>query len=238
MRRWGAGELLLFFDSEASHQTKGTSLLNVVMIAASTIDGRIGPSFVSSSLDRRLLETMRAGTDASLMGAETLRQGDPEMRGPGSVLPSSRIRAVISMSGIIPGGEKIFKNGPKPVIFTSFEKLKSLSDRLGDSAHCLAVPADRHGLSITVALDELGRLGVRSLLVEGGGRLNYACLSEGVINEIRLTLCPHFSGDGMAASLVNGKGSLTNLSLHLVSCEPALSGEIFLRYKVTKKVIP
>ncbi|MFH1020748.1 MAG: hypothetical protein V1782_09120 [Pseudomonadota bacterium] len=60
----------------------------VTIIAASTICGRIGPGLTGSPVDRGLLEKMRAATDASLLGAETLRLGDPEMRGPeGHLLP-------------------------------------------------------------------------------------------------------------------------------------------------------
>ena len=212
--------------------------MKVSIIAASTICGRIGPGLTGSPVDRRFLEKMRAATDASLLGAETLRQGDPEMRGPGGHLSLQRIRAFITLSGEIPLiGRKIFEQGPPPLIFTSEAASASLRYRLGTRAQVVALPADPvGGLSLAAAFAHLAELGAASVLVEGGGRLNYACLRQGVVDEILLTLTPKISGDRGAASLCGGPGPLGEpfLPLVLVSCEAATTGEVFLRYRVSK----
>jgi riboflavin biosynthesis pyrimidine reductase len=182
---------------------------------------------------------MRAATGASLLGAETLRQGDPEMRGPGGRLPSQRIRAFITESGDIPvDGKKIFAQGPPPLIFTSEAVAAGLRRRLGAMAEVVTLPVlPGGGLSVAAACAYLAELGVSSLLVEGGGRLNYACLRQGVVDEILLTLTPNLSGDQGAASLCGGPGPLGEpfLPLTLVSCEAAETGEIFLKYRVRKE---
>lgn len=213
--------------------------MHVTIIAASTICGRIGPGLVGSPVDRGLLESMRAATGASLLGAETLRQGDPEMRGPEGHLPPRRIRAFITESGDIPvDGKKIFAQGPPPLIFTSEAAAAGLQRRLGVLAQVVALPAasSAGGLSLAAACAHLTGLGVSSLLVEGGGSLNYACLRQGVVDEILLTLTPKISGDRGAASLCGGPGPLGEpfLPLNLVSCETAATGEVFLKYRVNK----
>ena len=211
----------------------------VTIITASTICGRIGPGLVGSPVDRGLLESMRAATGASLLGAETLRQGDPEMRGPGGHLPLQRIRAFITESGDIPvDGKKIFAQGPPPLIFTGEAAAAGLQRRVGTLAHIVALPAaSAGGLSLAAACAHLAELGVSSLLVEGGGRLNYACLRQGVVDEILLTLTPKLSGDQEAASVCGGSGPLGEpfLPLTLVSCETAETGEVFLKYRVPKE---
>ncbi len=211
----------------------------VTIIVASTICGRIGPGLTGSPVDRRLLENMREITDASLLGAETLRLGDPEMLGlEGRFLPN-RIRAFITESGDIPVvGRKIFAQGVAPLIFTGGAAAAELRQKLGDLAEIVILPAmPGGGLSLAAAFAYLAELGAASVLIEGGGRLNYACLRQGVVDEILLTLTPKLSGDQGAASLCGGPGPLGEpfLPLTLVSCEAAATGEVFLKYRVGKE---
>lgn len=212
----------------------------VTIIVATTICGRIGPGLTGSPVDRILLENMRSATDASLQGAETLRQGDPEMRGPGGRFVPGRIRCFITKSGDIPvSGKKIFQQGKPPVIFTGTAAAEGLRHKLGGLAQVVTLPAaPEGGLSMAAALAHLAKMGASSLLIEGGGRLNYACLRQGVVDEILLTLTPKLSGDTGAASLCGGHGPLGNpfLPLTLISCEAAETGEVFLKYRVNKKV--
>lgn len=211
--------------------------MKVFIIAASTACGRIGPNHVGSPIDRIHLENMRARTDASLMGAETLRQGDPEMRGPDGVLSNTRLRAIISASGNIPCSDrKIFSQGPAPVVYTSLAAKDRLARELGDRAIVVGLPPSDNGLSLTAGLADLAARGAGSLLIEGGGRLNYACLAQGLVDEIFLTITPHLSGDTAGPLFVRGGGPLGDpmLSLALLACRPEATGEIFLHYKVNK----
>ena len=209
------------------------------IIVASTICGRIGPGLTGSPVDRRLLENMRETTDASLLGAETLRLGDPEMLGlEGRFLPN-RIRALITESGDIPVvGRKIFAQGVPPLVFTGEAAAAGLRQKLGDLAEIVILPAaPTGGLSLVAAFAYLAELGAATVLIEGGGRLNYACLRQGVVDEILLTLPPKISGARGAASLCGGPGPLGDpfLPLTLVSCEAAPTGEVFLKYRVNKE---
>ncbi|MCD6197794.1 MAG: dihydrofolate reductase family protein [Deltaproteobacteria bacterium] len=57
----------------------------------------------------------------------------------------------------------------------------------------VSLPEGTHGLSVGTAISDLGRMGARTVLIEGGAMLNYAALSEGVVDEIYLTIaqsCP------------------------------------------------
>lgn len=213
--------------------------MKVTIIAASTICGRIGPGLTGSPVDRVFLENMRAATDVSLLGAETLRQGDPEMRGPGGHLLPKRIRGFVSQSGDIPlSGKKVFLEGMPPLIFTGEATATGLQQKLGGLAQVVPLPAHSSGgLSLTAALVHLAKLGADSVLVEGGGGLNYACLQQGLVDEILLTLTPRLSGDLQAASLCGGPAPLGDpfLPLELISCEIGKTGELFLKYRLMKE---
>ena len=209
--------------------------MKVFLICITTACGRITPGKIGSPKDRRHLEDMRMMTDASLLGAGTLREGDPEMRGVGGIIPENRIRAIITMSGKIPiEGQRLFQMGPPPVVFTSRDQAPSLDEALGHKARVVSIPEGTHGLSVGAAISDLGRMGARTVLIEGGAMLNYAALSEGVVDEIYLTIAPKLSGEEGAASLADGPRHLGEpfLSLKLLECHTAETGEVFLRYKV------
>ncbi|MDH3392995.1 MAG: dihydrofolate reductase family protein, partial [Desulfobulbaceae bacterium] len=109
--------------------------MKVAIIAAGTLCGRISPVGMGSDEDRALLEQLRDQTDASLIGAGTLRAENPEMRGAGGKLNRNRIRAVISAGGNLPvKGKKMFSHGPPPLVFTSKERASSLTAELGEVA--------------------------------------------------------------------------------------------------------
>ncbi len=204
------------------------------MIAAITLCGRITPAPLGSRLDRRFLEKMRDETDASLIGGGTLRQDNPEMRGTGGKL-GERIRAIMTYSGDIPvRDKKIFTQGPTPLVFTAREHYESLTVRLGRGAEVMALPLDAGGLSVSGAIAELQKRGVRSVLIEGGGRMNFSALYQRVVDEVMVTITPKLSGDTSAASLITGPESVGTplLDLQLLSCREQTTGEIFAHYLI------
>lgn len=207
--------------------------MRVFLIAAITLCGRISPAGMGSKFDRMRLEELRAKTDASLMGAETLRVDDAEMRGPGGRLDPQRLRAVITGSGRIPSSLHLFSNPPAPVIFTAVKEVAALENDLAGKALVKGIAPGAHGLSVKDAIGELAAMGARSVLIEGGGRLNYAALAEDVVDELYLTLTPFVSGDIRASTLADGDGALGNpfLCFTLVTAETMPTGEVFLHYQ-------
>lgn len=211
--------------------------MKVTLVAAMTICGRISPAGFGSSQDRQLLENLRAATDASLIGAGTVRQADPELRGPGGEHLPHRLRAVISNSGDFPVEQRrLFTGGPVPLVYTDDGIAVRLAKRLGNRAIVKILPRAGQGLCLVSLLHDLGTLGAESVLIEGGALLNYAALAAGVVDEIRLTVAPLLSGDRSAASLVGGAAPLGSpfLALDLVSCQQWDSGEINLHYTIRK----
>lgn len=183
---------------------------------------------------------MRLETDASLIGANTLRLGNPEMLGPGREVLENRIRAIITDScNILIDDKRIFMEGrgPCPVIFTDFARVNGLKQRLADKAMVLGLERGPVGLSITGAISALAKLGAKSVLIEGGGGLNYSALYEGVVDEVRLTITPRLSGERGAPSLADGPVPLGRpfLDMELLEARTAGTGEVFVRYKIKKR---
>ena len=211
--------------------------MKVVLVCATTICGRISPTGHGSLLDRRRLEEIRDQTGASIMGANTLRIEDPEMRGTDGLLDPERIRSIVSQSGNIPfEDKKLFSHGPKPVVFSSRKNFSVLQDKLMGRAEVVSLPGGPHGLSLQAVLDYFVGRGVDSLLIEGGAQLNYAALAEGVVDEIFLTVMPYVSGNVNGTTFADGPKHLGDpfLELELLSSEPVSTGELFLHYSVGK----
>jgi len=200
-----------------------------------TIDGRISPAPLGSSFDRALLHRMRAETDASLMGANTLRQENPRMALANGHIPDNRIRAIVSGSGTIPYNRHLFQSEPAPVIFSSEKGARNMPADLQKTVCILPQNHDNGRLSMTAAIIELARQGAGSVLLEGGGHLNSSCLEEGIVDEIMLTIVPKISGNSNASTFIAGRSAKENKlsSLVLLSCNrEKATDEIFLHYRI------
>jgi 2,5-diamino-6-(ribosylamino)-4(3H)-pyrimidinone 5'-phosphate reductase len=209
--------------------------VKVILVGATTICGRISPAGYGSLLDRRRLEETRDKTGASIIGANTLRTENPEMRGTNGTLSQDRIRAVISRRGLIPvTDKKLFDHGPQPVVFTGEDNLSGLQERLKGKARVISLPEGPYGLSLRAALDFFTGRDVESVLIEGGAQLNYAALAEGVVDEILLTIIPYVSGEHGSTAFADGPKHLGEpfLELELLSSEAVSTGELFLHYRI------
>lgn len=207
------------------------------LIAAVTLCGRIGPLSPGSPEDRRFLENMRRESQAGVIGAGTLRQGEVEMRGPGGVWPAGRLRVLVSASGDLPEQRKIFHQGPPPLIITGPDGGRRLQQTLAAKAELLVVPQHDGELALAAAWAQLAARGVKHLLVEGGGALNYQVLRQGLADELLLTITPRLHGQRGAPALADGPAplALPFLELDLLDHQLGGSGELFCRYRIRNR---
>jgi riboflavin biosynthesis pyrimidine reductase len=98
--------------------------------------------------------------------------------------------------------------------------------------------AGERELDLPAALEFLGReLGVKRLLIEGGGNNNGAFLRAGLIDEVSLAILPAIDGARGAPSVFDSsdqqadwRAPLAHLSL--ASCEVLDGGAVWLRYRL------
>lgn len=178
-----------------------------VLSCAVSLDGYLddaGPGRLRLSdgedLDR--VDEVRAGCDAILVGAATIRNDDPRL-----LVRSSARRAEREARGLPPSPTKVtvtehLKLDPEAAFFTAGEVEKLVycpGDRL-DEARCLL--GERATVLDAGTPARLGRIcadlrrrGVRRLMVEGGATLLTQFLSEGLADELQLVVAPVFVGD-------------------------------------------
>lgn len=177
----------------------------VTLKLAMSMDGRIaaftGSSrWISGETSRAMVHRMRACADAVLVGGETLRRDDPLLtsrirggRDPKRVILTSRLSAL--------SGKRIFREGkgevllvcPKGVSARDAERVASLGGRL------IRLPTRRGSISADVFLRALGKEGVTSLLVEGGGKIAGWLLAAGAVDRFVFFVAPLLLGDGVPA---------------------------------------
>jgi riboflavin biosynthesis pyrimidine reductase len=93
-------------------------------------------------------------------------------------------------------------------------------------------PLDRSwGLNWKAALPELWELGIHKLAVLGGGHLIGSLLTEDIIDDLWLTICPYLVGGQTATTAIAGHGLLLSQAKPLQLLDVKTIGqELFLHY--------
>lgn len=95
--------------------------------------------------------------------------------------------------------------------------------------------AGQDRVDLAAALERLGELGVRTVVADGGGRLNGALLRAGLVDEVDVQFLPAIIGSPDAPSLFEGFGlgeANAPVLLTPVSLEDQGQGFFFVRYAV------
>ncbi|MBX3502520.1 MAG: RibD family protein [Alphaproteobacteria bacterium] len=227
---------------------------HVICHMVSSIDGRTRRSrWRPEGSDGELFERLhdRIGCDAWLVGRVTghefsRRKGEAYPAHDGPPIPREPFIArrgaaaygvVLDAHGKLCWGRPDIGGDPIVVV---------LGEQVGD-AHLAGLRAEGHSyifagrqtLDLALALEILNReLGIRRLLVEGGGTANGAFLRAGLIDEISIAIQPVVDGGkGVSASfdaLADAPFTPAPLTaMTLKSCEVLDGGAVWLRYELT-----
>jgi diaminohydroxyphosphoribosylaminopyrimidine deaminase/5-amino-6-(5-phosphoribosylamino)uracil reductase len=66
--------------------------------------------------------------------------------------------------------------------------------------------AREEGVNMADLLRKLGERGIDSVLLEGGGELNFSCLNAGLVDEVYAFIAPKYIGGRTAKTPVEGAG--------------------------------
>lgn len=161
-----------------------TGLPYVIVKIAMSLDGRIcddsgNARWISSKGSRaRTGGALRGIVDAIMVGGETLRRDNPSLLCHGK-RNDDLVRVVVSRSGNLPKGAQVFTDGApnKTLVFNDAKK----------------------------ALVELGRMGVTSVLCEGGLNLAQSLADQGLVDQWLTVLAPKVIGSRPIEKALTGK---------------------------------
>lgn len=192
----------------------------VFLCVGMSLDGKISTferiqSEIAANDDREMLWECRIKADAILIGGNQLRLDDPKLTVKTEERQQKRIAtgkskepikaAVVSDLSTIKNREgDFFKAGDKKILFTTTktnpEELKFFR-KIAD-----VYVYGNEGVDLKQALSKLYELGVRSLMVEGGGELIFSLFKENLIDEINLKIGNLILGGKNSPTLCGGEG--------------------------------
>ncbi len=191
--------------------------MKIILSAAISLDGCLDDCSperlrLSSPEDWEAVLRLRAGCDAILVGAETIRKDDPSLVIRDESLRRERLRCgmavdlmkvTLSRSGRLNPEARFFSvgEGHKMVFVPAAAKLCAESC----VSQCAEV-VSAEAITARLIADTLAKRGIGTLMVEGGGQVLSMFLAEGMVDELRLAVAPFIVGDPNAPRwIVPGK---------------------------------
>jgi len=182
----------------------------VILSAAISIDGKIatktGDSKLSSKQDSIRLHKLRSKVDAILVGKNTVAIDDPLLT-VRHTKGKNPIRIVLDSKGTLSDKSKILQTSDKikTIIVVSKKITKSNYNKLNKFPVELIVTGDS-SVNIKSLLRKLFTKKIKTILVEGGGTINWEFIKHNIFDELIVTLSPFLVGGNNAISFVEGDG--------------------------------
>jgi len=182
----------------------------VILSAATSIDGKIatkiGDSKLSSKQDKVRLHKLRSKVDAILVGKNTVLRDNPLLT-VRHTKGKNPIRIILDSKGAIPKKSKILQTSNKvsTIIAVSEKISKSNFDKLRKFPVEIII-AGKNSVNIKLLLKKLSDKKIKTILVEGGGTINWEFIKHNLFDELIITLSPFLIGGHDAISFVQGQG--------------------------------
>jgi riboflavin-specific deaminase-like protein len=187
----------------------------VLLSCGMSIDGYLddtaaGRLMLSNDADFDRVDSERAGCDAILVGAGTVRSDNPRL-----LVRSAERRAARVARGEHPTPIKVTVTGrcdldPSAQFFVAGDVTKLVycaTGTVGEGRNRLGAVAEvidgGEPVDVRRVAADLHARGVRRLMVEGGGTMHTQFLTAGLADELQLVIAPIFVGDARAPRFVH-----------------------------------
>ncbi|MFA5357046.1 MAG: bifunctional diaminohydroxyphosphoribosylaminopyrimidine deaminase/5-amino-6-(5-phosphoribosylamino)uracil reductase RibD [Candidatus Omnitrophota bacterium] len=177
-----------------------------------SLDGKIATrtgesKWITSDRSRTYAHRLRARYDAVMVGVNTILRDNPKLDAPLSGKYPARI--VVDSQLSTPQGANIFsRKGPVIIVTLPVRSGQETENRkiLSAKATILEVKEESGQINLRDMMKKLARLGITSILVEGGGTLIGGLFDEGLVDKVSFFLSPKIIGGKEAVSSVMGRG--------------------------------
>ncbi|CAI8046347.1 Riboflavin biosynthesis protein RibD [Geodia barretti] len=208
-------EIRELYEGFAKHISTGMPF--VLAKFAMSLDGKIAThkgdsKWVTGPEARSLVQQMRRETDAIMVGANTIVADDPQLTARGydnQPLPRQPIRVTLDSLCRMPVRSQLLRQPGQTLVYTTENApAGNIGGLLRAGADVVPVGATNEGLvSPAEVLADLGRRGVVTLLVEGGGKTLGSFFDDGLVDKVHAFVAPVIIGGIGAASPVEGAGA-------------------------------
>lgn len=239
LRRAGVRVTLGVLRSEAERQNEPfskwvkTGLPFVTLKMAQSLDGKIASPdgrsrWISGPESRGFVHRLRRQHDAVMVGEKTAILDNPLLSAERDGSPSKLQkpwRVVVDPRMKLSSGRRVFEGNQMTIqaVSQGCRKLIVKQPISSETRNILFVKEKKGRLDFKDLLQQLGGLGVASLLVEGGGETAWSLLSAGLVDKVCWIVAPKLIGGRDSVTSVEGAGVRDPnraLSLKSLSCRP------------------
>ena len=195
-----------------------TGMPFVILKAAMTMDGKIATAngesqWITGVKARQHVHKLRRQVDVIAVGIKTVLRDDPQLtvrshsKKRQSKILRQPVRLIFDSSLRIPSTAKVLDNietNPTAIATTRRARHRKIEQLRAMHVEVLVLPQKRNQVSLRRCLQELGKMGITSLMLEGGSELNAGFLREGLVNQVYLYVSPNLLGGQNAKGLIGG----------------------------------
>jgi 2,5-diamino-6-(ribosylamino)-4(3H)-pyrimidinone 5'-phosphate reductase len=184
--------------------------LKIILSSAISIDGKIatktGDTKLSSKKDLIRLHKLRSQVDAILVGKNTVNKDNPLLTVRYSK-GKNPIRIILDSCGTISSESKILQtsNNVQTIIVVSKKITKRNLLKLKNFPVEIMIIGENQ-VNIKSLIKNLKKRKIKSILLEGGGTINWEFIKHNLVDEFFITVTPFILGGKKAISLVQGEG--------------------------------
>jgi len=183
---------------------------HVILSAAISIDGkiatRLGDSKLSSKKDKIRLHRLRSKVDAILVGKNTIHRDDPLLT-VRYVKGKNPTRIILDSQGTISVNSKILQTCNKvPTIIAVSKKISKVNLQKLKRFPVEIIITGEDSVNIKSLMNNLSKRKINTILVEGGGTVNWQFIQNNLFDEILITIAPFIIGGIDAITFVQGRG--------------------------------
>jgi len=227
-------------ESFIKHTT--TSLPLVVLKCAATLDGCIAThtgdsKWITNPLSRRFVHELRHAVDAIMVGIGTVLKDDPRLttRLDGTQ-GSDPLRIILDTNLSIPADARLLhlRSDSDTLIVTGRDAPAENRSRLERPGIRFLGVEEEHGqIDLSALIEELGRMEITSVLIEGGSAVNGSALRAGIVDKIYMFYAPKLcTGRGIpvcggsGVNLMEESIQLTDISVHRFADDVMIEGYV------------
>jgi 5-amino-6-(5-phosphoribosylamino)uracil reductase len=198
---------------------------------------------LSNEADLDRVDEVRAGCDAILVGAATVRNDNPRLLVRSAARRAARVarglcptpaKVTVTRGAGLDAGAAFFSSGDaQKLVYCASAAVVDARTRLGSVATVVDAgqPVDMCRVS-----EDLGARGVGRLMVEGGGTMHTQFLASGLADELQLVVAPFFVGDSRARRFVGDGAFPWNPDRRAALAEVRRIGDVvLLRYALSPR---
>lgn len=182
----------------------------VAIKTATTLDGKIATKsgdskWITSEKARKEVQKIRNRYDAILTTSSTIIKDNPSMtcrlkngKRPIKIILDRELRTDLSSKIYSSTGEMIY-------IFADKADNKAKTRAATTNVVAIKCKTNNNKLDLDFVFDKLYELGIRSVLVEAGGKLNGELVSLGIVDKIYQFIAPKILGDKDGINVFEGR---------------------------------